>query len=143
MTSAFGALKRFIDPVTREVNSPWDAIQAKIVGLSDNLPPARDLWGAELKPHEVFGRVYDAVSPIAVKGRLASPIDAEIERLGTSVRRVMKRSSFDGAQVNFRNYPDVYDEYVRLSSGLDSWGQGFPRPSRYRKTSTIGGLSAL
>jgi hypothetical protein len=115
LSSAFGAMKRFADPVSREINSPWDAIQAKIVGLSEKLPPARDLWGEERKPAEVYGRVYDLFSPVAVSQQKDSPIDAELERLNVGVTRIPKRTVFQGAEVDFRDYPQVYDEYVRLA----------------------------
>lgn len=127
LSSAFGAMKRFADPVTREVNSPWDAIQAKIAGMSDHLPPARDLWGNERKPAEVYGRVFDAFSPVAVSQDKDSPIDAEIERLGAGVRRIQQKTSFDGVQIDFRDFPEVYDEYVRLAGNElkhPAWGKG-------------------
>jgi hypothetical protein len=114
-SSALNVMKRFTDPVTREVNSPWDAIQARIAGLSQNLTPARDLWGSERKPQEIYGRVYDVISPVAVSQDRISPIDAEMERLQTGVKRIDKRGEFAGADVNFRDYPKAYDEYVRLA----------------------------
>lgn len=127
MTTAFGAVKRFVDPVSRDVNSPWDAIHARIAGLSDNLPPARNLWGEERAPQEVYGRVFDALSPVYVRQRQESPIDAEIERQDISIRRIPKKTVFQGVNVNFREFPEVYDEYVRLS-GNDlkhpAWGKG-------------------
>jgi hypothetical protein len=127
LSSAFGAVKRFADPVTREVNSPWDAIQAKIAGLSDNLPPARDLWGKERKPQEVYGRVYDALSPVAASKQIDSPIDSEIERLNAGVARIKQKTTFAGSEVDFREYPQIFDEYVRLA-GNDlkhpAWGLG-------------------
>lgn len=115
MSSAFGAVKRFVDPVTREINSPWDAIQAKIAGMSESLPPARDLWGAERTPQEVYGRVYDALSPVAVTQKKDSPVDAEMIRLNAGVARIKQAGTFAGAEVDFRNYPKIYDEYVRLA----------------------------
>jgi hypothetical protein len=127
MSSALNSMRRFVDPVTREVNSPWDAIQAKIPGLSKNLPPARDLWGTERSPAEVYGRVYDAMSPVAVKARVVSPVDEEIERLGISVKRIEKKGIFDGGEVNFRSFPAVYDDYVRLAGNElkhPAWGLG-------------------
>jgi hypothetical protein len=115
MSSALSTVKRFVDPVTREVNSPWDAVIAKIAGLSDRLPPARDVWGRERRPAEVYGRVYDALSPVAVNADKDNPVDAELERLGATVSRIQKNSGFLGVNVDFRDYPDVYDEYVRLA----------------------------
>jgi hypothetical protein len=126
-TTAFGTVARLYSPVTREVNGMGDAIQAKIAGLSDNLPPARDLWGAERKPAEIYGRVYDALSPVTVKGKTDSAIDDEIARLGAGVRRIEKKGEFQGADVDFRSFPHVYDEYVRLAGNAakhPAWGLG-------------------
>jgi hypothetical protein len=108
-------MKRFADPVTREINSPWDAIDARITGLSNRLPPARDLWGRERAPQEVYGRVYDVVSPVAVRSRTESPIDTEMVALDMGQERIAKRSLFAGAMVNFRDHPEAYDQYVRLA----------------------------
>jgi hypothetical protein len=127
LSSAAGFTKRLADPVNREVNSPWDAIQAKLAGMSDKLPPARNLWGAERKPMEVYGRVYDALSPIAVSQRIESPIDAEIGRLNIGIRRINKNTIFQTGDVNFRDFPQVYDEYVRLAGNElkhPAWGMG-------------------
>lgn len=126
-SSLFSTINRFVDPVTREVNSPWDAIQAKITGLTQNLGPVRDLWGAERKPQEIYGRVYDALSPVAVSGKRDSPVDDELVRLGGSIRRLQKKEIFQGADVNFRDFPAVYDEYVRLAGNElkhPAWGLG-------------------
>lgn len=126
-SSAFNTVRRFTDPVTREVNSPWEAVEARIAGLSSTLPPARDLWGTERKPQEVYGRVYDVISPVAVSARKDSPIDSEIARLRTAIKRIDKRGEFLGAEVNFRDFPHVYDEYVRLAGNElkhPAWGLG-------------------
>jgi hypothetical protein len=62
-----------------------------------------------------------------VTERKESPVDSEIERLQLSVRRIAKKSTFSNADVNFRDFPDVYDEYVRLA-GNDlkhpAWNMG-------------------
>lgn len=113
--SALNTVRRFNDPAQREVNSPWDAIKSKIAGLSDKLPPARDLWGEEKKPQEVYGRAYDVLSPIAASKDKAAPIDEEMARLDLGVDRIKKNGSFNGVPVNFRDWPEVYDEYVRLA----------------------------
>jgi len=114
-SSLANVAKSAVDPVTREVNSPMDALAARIPVWSESLPPARDLWGTVRKSDEVYGRVIDIVSPSTVSKTKESPIDAEITRLETGVKRIAKKSEFMGADVNFAEYPQVYDEYVRLS----------------------------
>ena len=121
------AVERLVDPVTREAFDPLQAIQARIAGLSERLTPARDLWGEERKPRSGLGTVYDTFSPVYASEVRDSPIDREMVRLVADVRRINKKSSFQGVDVNFRDWPKVYDAYVRLA-GNDlphpAWGMG-------------------
>jgi hypothetical protein len=114
-SSALGVATRALDPVQRDPQSTADFLMARIPGMSKELPPARSLWGEEKKPAAIYGRVYDVISPVAVSKDKESPVDAEMERLGTSVDRIKKTASFDGVPVSFNDFPEVYDYYVRLS----------------------------
>ena len=125
MTSLMGAVERSVDPTAREASTPWQAIQAKMAGLSANLPPRRNLWGEEIRSESGLGKTYDFFSPVQSRGVEPSPIDSEIMRLaplaamdnveGAAPTRISKRTSFDGVQVNFKQWPQVFDEYVRLA----------------------------
>jgi hypothetical protein len=55
------------------------------------------------------------LSPVAVSEAKDSPIDAEIERLGISVPRIKHKTDFMGVDVDFRDWPKVYDAYVRYA----------------------------
>jgi len=114
-TSAMGAAERFVDPTGREVETPMDAMLAKIPGLSEKLTPKRDLWGAEIKPQQVFGRAYDVLSPARVSQDIESPIDRELLRLKNYPTRIQKKTTFQGVDVNLSKWPEVYDAYVRLA----------------------------
>lgn len=126
-TSLSSAVETAVDPIQREVSNPWEAVQAKIVGLSESLPPRRNLWGEPIRAESGLGRVYDFISPVAVRQQDVAPIDREIVRLGGGPQRIKKRGTFDGVPVSFKQYPEVYDEYVRLS-GNDikhpAWNMG-------------------
>lgn len=126
-TSLNASVKNLVDPVQRETNSPIEAVYAKIAGLSDKLPPRRDLWGKEMSSASGLGGVYDMFSPTASKAMVDSPIDKEIVRLGDGPSKIAKKTLFNGVQVNFKNFPKAYDEYVRLA-GNDlkhpGWGVG-------------------
>jgi hypothetical protein len=79
-------------------------MQARIDSLTAQLTPRRDLWG-------------DANDG----GDGAAPIDRELMRLGIYPPAIQKKTSFRDAPVNFRDWPEVYDAYVRLSgNGLKS-----------------------
>lgn len=126
-TALSGAVETAVDPAQREANNPWEAVQAKIAGLSEKLPPRRDLWGEPIKSESGFGKVYDFASPVAVRQQDIEPVDREIVRLGGGPQRIKKRGTFDGVPVSFKQYPEVFDEYVRLSgNGLKdpAWNMG-------------------
>lgn len=122
-TTLLGTVESAIDPVTRERNTVWDAAQSRIIGLSDRLPPARDLWGRERSPQEVYGRAFDVLSPVAVRATTGSPIDEEMATLQMGKERIEKKGVFDGVRVDFRGWPEVYDQYVRLA------GNELPSPA--------------
>jgi len=126
-TSLNNAVKNVVDPVQREAGSPMEAVQARIAFLSKNLPPRRDLWGREISSESGEGKLYDFLSPIAVREEKMSPIDKELVRLNQGPSRIAKRTPFDGVQVNMKFHPKVYDDYVRLA-GNDlkhpAWGLG-------------------
>lgn len=122
-TSLMGAVEQAADPTVREVNSIGDAVRAKIAGLSDTLPPRRNLWGEPIKSESGLGKPYDFFSPVTSRGVDRTPIDSEIERLAGSQERgyaappvrIKKKSSFSGVHVNMKEWPDVYDAYTRLA----------------------------
>lgn len=121
--SVVGAGEGIGDPIQRETNSPMDAVLAKLPGLSDRLTPKRDLWGEEKTNESQLGKAYDALAPITTKGVKESAIDSELVRLGLGVERIGKKTNFDGVAVNLKDWPEVYDEYVRLS------GNGLKHPA--------------
>jgi hypothetical protein len=109
-------VKNIVDPQAREINTPADAVMARIAVLSEKLPPRRDVWGEPLKPGESgLGKAYDFMSPIQAKESKESPIDHELVRLNHGVQKIGKQTNFDGVQANFRFYPKAYDDYTRLA----------------------------
>jgi len=125
--SALGFAERVVDPTISEVNSPWGAVMSRIPGLSSSLTPRRTLWGEERKPQAVFGEAFDAVSPVRVSREVGSPIDQEMTRLNYAPARIPKKTSIGGADVNLGDFPEAYDEYVRLAGNElkhPVWGLG-------------------
>lgn len=135
-TALAGAVERGVDPTVRERNSVADAVYGKIAGLSSSLPPKRNLWGEEIRSESGLGKVYDFLSPVQSREVKPTPIDTEIMRLADArandwdaapPQRIGKKTFFDGVHVNLKEWPDVYDEYVRLAgNGLNhpAWGMG-------------------
>ena len=120
-----GAIERAVDPTVRQAETPWEAIQAKIAGLSEKLPPRRNLWGDVIKAESDLGWGYDFFTPLQTRRISTEPIDTEIMRLapvagkdivaGAAPTRISKKTTFSGVPVNFKDWPDVYDEYVELA----------------------------
>ena len=126
-TSLAGAIETAVDPTLSEVNTPADAVFKRIAFLSDRLPRRRDLWGRAIRSESGLGKTYDFFSPVTAREIKDSPIDAEIVRLNADVRRIKKKSSFDGVRVNFRDWPEVFEEYQRLAGNElkhPAWGLG-------------------
>jgi len=115
MTSLMNSIKNVDDPYQREASTPFEAIQARIIGLSDNLPPRRNLWGEPISNMSGLGVVHDAISPVTSRKQEVDPVDREIVRLNKGPERIGKRTTFDGVNVSLKKWPKVYDEYVRLA----------------------------
>lgn len=141
-TTALRTATRAMDPTSREVNDPLDAIQSQMLGWAEKLPPRRDLWGEEIRPDQVHGRAYDVAVPFYVKRIDPNPIDSEIERLRLNVTRIDRSGDFQGVPMNLRDWPQVYDAYVRLAgNGLKhpAWNLG----AKDFLTAVVGGKHAL
>lgn len=136
-TALAGAVERTADPVVRDTAGPWQSVQAKLLGLSESLPARRTLWGEEISTESGLGKPYDFFSPVASREVKPEPIDTEIMRLaplaahdnveGSAPTRIGKRTSFNGVQVNFKEFPEAYEEYVRLAGNElkhPAWGVG-------------------
>jgi hypothetical protein len=76
-----------------------DAMRAELPVLAARSTPRRDLWG------EAPAGRYD--QPIA--------IEREMLKQGADQKPIGKKTSFAGAAVNFRDWPQAYDEYRRLA----------------------------
>lgn len=104
------------DPTRRETFNALDAIEARIPEISKTLIPRMDLWGREVRLAESgAGRGFDVISPVKVQSEKPNPIDEELVRLNFFPKRIPKRGSWDGAPVEFANFPEVYAEYARLA----------------------------
>jgi hypothetical protein len=64
---------------------------------------------------------------VTVSREKDSPIDAELTRLNANIPLPKKRTSFAAVDINFRAFPEVWDEYRRLAGGAlphPAWGLG-------------------
>lgn len=67
-----------MDPTSREVNGYFDAIRSQIPGLSDALPPRRNLYGEPVMLEGSLGPDY--VSPIYARALKRDPVADEIAK---------------------------------------------------------------
>lgn len=105
-STAEGQVARTIDPVMREVNSVMDAFKDKIPGLSDTLPPRRNLWGEPIYLQGGLGP--DLISPIYTSTMKLDQVSQELVRLELPIG--MPAKTIEGVPLT----PDEYDAYVVL-----------------------------
>jgi hypothetical protein len=86
-----GQIAGTIDPVEREARTPQERIQARIPGLSDDLPARRDLWGREL-PSEPA----DSVWPIRMRRARDEAVTRELLDLGVRIGPPPRQVSIAG-----------------------------------------------
>lgn len=118
---------RGLDPYMRETQSMLDAIRRRTPGLSDGLPPRRNLWGEPISYQSGLGVMYDAFSPIYSKSQKPSPIDEAILENEMTITMPPKKTSIDGARVNLEMYPGAYSRYLQLAGNEmkhPAWGMG-------------------
>jgi len=122
------AADRLQDPYQRQVYSIMDAMKARTPGLSESLPPRRDVWGEPIPHDSGMGKAYDLLSPFPTRNPVDSPIDKEIVRLGANVNMPAAKVSFgQGATVDLRKDPAIYSRYVELAGNAykdPAWGLG-------------------
>jgi hypothetical protein len=123
--SAFDFMREFTDPVSREPLDPFDAMKARLPIFSQNVLKRRDLWGQAIEPQEIWGSTFDLLSPSRVTRLVDSPIDEQMVRLEAGIERIRPNGSFDGVRINFREFPEAYDEYRILA------GNEFKDPARF------------
>jgi hypothetical protein len=110
LSSLLRATVRLSDEETAQVSSVGDSIQQMIVGLESRLPRRRDGFGDP--------KIYDRLSlinPFTMKELKDSPIDKEISALGINFRSIPVKAPFMGENVDFRRFPEVYEEYRILA----------------------------
>lgn len=106
-STAEGQVARNLDPVMREVHSVLDAFKAKIPGLSDSLPPRRNLWGDPIYLQGGLGP--DLISPIYTSTMKLDPVASELVRLELPLS--MPSHQVQGVPLD----PWEYDAYVVLA----------------------------
>jgi hypothetical protein len=119
-SSLSGTIERAVDPEMRFARDPFELMQSRIAGLSERLQVKRDIWGNERRTIESgFGDTLDAMNPVRIAKAKDDPVDAELARLEAPIRAIREKTSFGlgnrSAEIDLGRYPEVLDEYIRLS----------------------------
>ncbi len=97
----------FIDPVLAQARSMLNAVMAKTPGLSDDLPPRRNIFA---EPVTLEGGVGpDIMSPVFTSRVKKDPVDIEIDRLGVPFG--MPPRSIQGVELS----AEEYDRFIVLA----------------------------
>lgn len=122
--SGAALVTREMDPVKREVRTLYDQLLARLPGLSEDLPPARDLWGRVRTHPEAFGP--DMLSPFMSQTHRPDAVDEELLRLQVPLgmpSRVWALPKVEGLPDAAQQLtPQQYDRFVVLSAGEGGGG---------------------
>lgn len=124
-----GAVARAGDPYQRAVYSMLDEFKSKIPGLSETLPPRRDLWGDPVPSgHDP---ITNLLSPVQVSNVKRDPIDDEIVRQGFNIEMPNRQQTFgmpgSTVAIDMSKYPQAYSRLLELSGHelkSPAWGVG-------------------
>lgn len=118
------------DPYMREVRSITDAVRARIPGLSDNLPPRRNIYGEPIVASTGTGLVGHGpgiLNPFFSQMESNDPVNKEVMRLKFDVR--LPQRKIDDIELT----PEQYSRYVELA-GKDVELGGMNLKQRLRET---------
>ena len=111
MTSLVANIEREFDPTIRATYSLIDEITARTPGLSDSLPPRRNLYGEPIVLQGGLG--IDFISPIYSSTKKFDFVDNEI--FENEVNVSMPRRSIGTGNFSIELNADEYDRYVVLA----------------------------
>lgn len=96
-----------IDPVASYLQSTIDKIKRGIPGLSDTLPPMRDLWGEPINRASGLGWAWDFVSPVASRADKPDPVTQAI--IDNRIQISFPPRNIEGVQLTAQEY-DQFSE---------------------------------
>lgn len=116
------AIERASSPEMSYVFNEMDAIKARIPGLSKEVPTRLNIWGEPIKtftPGELTGsetadQILSMVNPVYFSKEKDQPVDDFLLRNGFSIGMVSKRQTFEGVDIDLKEYPEAYARLVQL-----------------------------
>ncbi len=98
-----------IDPVATYWQQTVDGVKRGIPGLSDTLPPQRDLWGDPIDRSSGIGWGWDFISPIASKADNPDPVTKEL--VDNKIAVSFPDRNIEGVRLT----PAEYDQYTEIA----------------------------
>lgn len=99
-----------MDPVVREAWTIRDRVFRSLPGLSDDLPPVRDLLG---RPVTRDNAQWFWINPFGANPESDNPVDQELARLSFDVQPIPK--NIDGVQLNSTQYSRIKELVGKLN----------------------------
>lgn len=120
------AVERAISPEIAYVTDLKSAMAARIPGLSEFVPPRRNIWGEEIKAfypsEDIFegtaDRVLSLFNPVYHSADTHSAVDKWLVHSGFSIDMPDKDQDFDGVRIDLRDHPSVYDDLVKNRAAI-------------------------
>lgn len=127
MPAGAAMVARQIDPYMRQSQSMIDSIRRRTPGLSEGLPPVRDLWGRPVDYRSPYGKAWDMLSPIYASQEDPEPIDKEMQRIEYFPQMPSRKFQIDGVTIDLSSNPEAYSRYVELAGNevkSPAWDMG-------------------
>lgn len=121
MISAFATpqiskdIRQYLDPDMRAAKGWLEAIENRVPGLSEGLPPQVDVWGRNRTYRGPISAEYDFLSPIRLGSESKEPIDQEMETLRDYVAMPSKRIQVGSQEISLRDNLPAYSRYAQLA----------------------------
>lgn len=98
-----------VDPVATYLQNTIDKVKRGIPGMSDTLPPMRDLWGEPINRSSGLGWAWDFVSPVASRADNPDPVTQAI--IDNRIQIGFPPRQIEGVQLT----AEQYDRFSELA----------------------------
>lgn len=118
-----GQLARAMDPTMRKPRTEGDVIRGRILGLTGEVPPQRDIWGEPIRregfigpDHPVAGTIERLFSPITVRTEASDPASREVARLKIAYGLPQRSFTVGGQRIEYGT--QEFDQLLQDSGRL-------------------------
>jgi hypothetical protein len=105
---------RVMDPIVRDGSTMANAVQRKVLFMSEGVPAVRDRFGRTASYESGLGQAYDTISPFYSKKVELTPWEAEEKRQGFYIAAPSSRLVIDKVPISFKGKPSLYLELKKI-----------------------------